>query len=266
MARKPWPTSPLTGLAYIPINALPGFYADDDVDLKNWKRTPGIVTGIKPFELANLDEPDNTPLGSLQAWDPVHQKSIWSVPLLSPTNGGVLATAGGLVFQGQADGVFAVRSADTGALLWSFDGQNGMKAQPISYSVNGTQYVTLVTGFGGPPTAFGPLAARFNWDYRSQKRRILTFALGGSAQLPPRDPVHRDKILDEPSPGHRCEASAGRAHSLLSQLHDVAMASRPWPRRRRAGSAHVAGGAVCHGVCRRGSGWGTARQSHAEVR
>ena len=196
---EPMAYSPLTGLAYIPTNSLPGFYADDDVDLKHWKRTPGIVTGIKPFELPNLDEPDDSPLGSLQAWDPVRQKSMWSVPLLGPINGGVLATAGGLVFQGQADGQFAARAADTGALLWSFDGQNGMKAQPITYSVNGTQYVTIVTGFSGPPTAFGPLAAKFNWDYRSQKRRILTFTLGGSAQLPPRDPVHRDKILDEPS-------------------------------------------------------------------
>jgi quinohemoprotein ethanol dehydrogenase len=196
---EPMAYNPGTGLVYIPTDSLPGFFADDDVDLKHWTRTPGIVTGIKPFELPNLDDADNTPLGSLQAWDPVRNTQAWSVPLLGAINGGVLTTAGDLVFQGQADGKFVARAAQTGASLWSFDAQNGIKAQPISYSVAGKQYITVVTGFGGPPTAFGPLAAQFKWDYRSQKRRILTFALDGIQKLPLRDPSHTNAILDDPS-------------------------------------------------------------------
>lgn len=196
---EPMAFSQSTGLVYIPTNLVPAYFKDDEVDLKNWKRLPGIYTGVKPFELENLEEPDRTPYGALQAWDPVTQRRAWSVPLLFPVNGGVLATAGNLVFQGQADGVFAARDARSGDLLWSFDAQNGLRSQPISYRVGGRQYVTIVTGFAGAGAAFGPAAARLGWNYGDQQRRVLTFALDAKKKLPARTPAQPMAIADDPA-------------------------------------------------------------------
>ena len=98
--------------------------------------------------------------------------------------GGVAVTGGNLVFQGNAQGRFVAYAADTGAVLWSFDAQDGIVGQPVSYKVDGRQLVSVITGFGGIAAALGPQVAQFGWDYRTQRRRVLTFALDGKAVLP----------------------------------------------------------------------------------
>ena len=65
---------------------------------------------------------------ALLAWDPVRQQEAWRVPQDAFGNGGVLATGGGLLFQGTADGRFAAHAPDTGAQLWSYATQNGTGA------------------------------------------------------------------------------------------------------------------------------------------
>jgi quinohemoprotein ethanol dehydrogenase len=94
-----------------------------------------------------------------------------------------MTTAGGLVFQGRIDGTFNAYAAGTGAKLWSFAAQAPVTAPPISYAVNGKQYVTVITGMGTSGSAFGALLP-LPIDYRTQARRILTFAIGGKATLP----------------------------------------------------------------------------------
>jgi quinohemoprotein ethanol dehydrogenase len=115
-----------------------------------------------------------------------------------------MATGGNLVFQGQLDGKFNAYTADKGKLVWSFDAKAPILAPPISYAVAGRQYVTVMTGASGSRTAMGKEFSRFDIDYRTQARRVLTFVVGGKAVLPPRSPSGLKPIDD---PGYGADAA-----------------------------------------------------------
>lgn len=184
---EPMAYSPVTQLVYIPTTELPFHYDYQGIDLKHWHATEHLQTNTGYNALRFKDAPPVAPvaLGNLQAYDPVTQKTVWKVPLSAPYNGGVAVTGGNLVFQGNATGHFVAYDAKSGAPLWDFDAQDGIVGQPISYLVDGHQYITVITGFSGVPAAMGPQVAQYHWDYRTQKRRVLTFKLDGTATLPP---------------------------------------------------------------------------------
>ena len=120
------------------------------------------------------------PSGELLAWNPVEQRAVWraSYPVLP--GGGVLATAGNLVFQGRADGILAAYRATDGKQLWTFDAGTGIMAPPVTYLANGVQYLSVMAGWGGPDGMFNkPKHGKVKPGYG----RILTFALGGTAVL-----------------------------------------------------------------------------------
>jgi quinohemoprotein ethanol dehydrogenase len=104
----------------------------------------------------------------------------------------VLATAGGLVFQGTGDRRFHAYRAQSGERLWSFDVQSGIVAPPVSYEVGGEQYVTVLAGWGG---AFG-LMSGIKPPPGPKRGRVLSFKLGATATLPPVPPP--DPIPDPP--------------------------------------------------------------------
>jgi mono/diheme cytochrome c family protein len=182
---QPMSFSPATGLVYIPAQELPFLYAND----QHFQIRPGgWNTGVDLLALIPPDSPEvqvaikASLKGRLLAWDPVKQKAAWKVEHAGPWNGGVLSTAGNLVFQGTADGHFEAYDARTGELLWSFAAQTGVMAGPISYSLGGRQYVAVVAGYGGAI----PLAlASFDGPQRRPNGRVLVFALDGHATLPP---------------------------------------------------------------------------------
>ena len=129
------------------------------------------------------------PRGELLAWDPVQQREAWRVPLPASQSGGVLATAGNLVFQGRADGLFAAYRASDGEKLWEFDAGTGIMAPPVTYLVDGEQYVSVMAGLGGPEGLFnvpGDGPVKFG------NGRLLTFALGASASFQPRPFGHSE--------------------------------------------------------------------------
>jgi len=95
-----------------------------------------------------------------------------------------MTTGGNLVFQGRIDSHFNAYAADSGKLLWSYDAQAAVIAPPISYSVGGKQYVTVLSGNDTGGSALGVLYQKYPIDYRSQQRRILSFTLDGGASLP----------------------------------------------------------------------------------
>jgi quinohemoprotein ethanol dehydrogenase len=120
------------------------------------------------------------PTGRLVAWDPINQVARWKVDHPVLMGGGVLATAGNLVFQGRSDGLLIAYRATDGARLWEFDAGTGIMAPPVTYLLDGVQYVSLMVGWGGDmglinPPILGPVKPGFG--------RILTFATGGSATL-----------------------------------------------------------------------------------
>jgi quinohemoprotein ethanol dehydrogenase len=104
-------------------------------------------------------------------------------------NAGTLTTAGNLVFQGRADGQLFAYRADDGSVLWTVDLGSGISAAPITYTVDGTQYVSILVGWGGGMPALGTtLPAQHGWAYRVHPRRLVTFAIGGEVELPASPP------------------------------------------------------------------------------
>ena len=194
----PMSYDPRHRIAFIPTLLQPGVYDDRGIDPKTWAFTP--KNAFNPG--VNIDlTPKIAPGGGsseLLAWDVVRQKKLWSVPNPGFWNGGTMATAGNLVFQGHADGTFNAYSSLTGKRLWSFDAQTGVIGPPITYLVKGQQYVTVLSGFGSSGAAFGKAVARFGWEARTQRRRVLTFSLQGKAQLPPPDPRFKAVPVEDP--------------------------------------------------------------------
>lgn len=186
--------SPQTGLVYIPaINSLFEYKSVKNY-LHEWGQwNLGVYTqqqSVSDPILAQLLTSKITQ-GALLAWDPVKQEAAWEVPHKLTWNGGLLATAGGLVFQGAADGDVLAFRADNGEKLWSFNANTGVMAPPVTYTVNGEQYVTILAGWGG---AFG-LIAGLEREVAPPPSRVLTFKLGGSAPALPANPL---KKIHEP--------------------------------------------------------------------
>jgi quinohemoprotein ethanol dehydrogenase len=118
--------------------------------------------------------------GWLSAWDPVAQREAWRVDYSGTGSGGVLATAGNLVVQGTVDDTVAIYRADNGEKLWEVLVNTEPAAGPISYAVDGEQYIAVNAGMHGMARAgFG--AGPVN----RAGGRVLSFKLGGTATLPP---------------------------------------------------------------------------------
>ena len=194
----PMSYSPKTGLVYIPTNNTPQFYMNDP----DWKPgTTGFQLGVDftgggvPADKAIRDATMKAMTGALVAFDPIAGKARWTVPYPSPTNGGTLATAGNLVFQGSATGQFHAYSADTGKPLWSFETQSGVLAAPMTYALDGEQYVAVMVGWGGVWDVSG--GALVTNKLTPNISRLMVFKLGGKAVLSPPPPSAK-RVLDPP--------------------------------------------------------------------
>ncbi len=179
---QPMAFSPDTGLVYLPGRDIPGYYNDQGMDPATWQMGRDGSMGVN---VVASDAPVGAGRGWLVAWDPVKQAAAWRLPLPGISAGGTLATHGGLVFQANAAGEFVAYEATSGRRLWSFDMGVGGNAPPITYSIAGRQYVSVLAGWTGQAMMLGSLSAQHGWVGRTHPRRLLTFALGGSAQLPP---------------------------------------------------------------------------------
>ena len=176
---NPMAYSPATGLVYLPAKTGMQFLHVPD---SKWQYNPdrnnlgrdARYEGPLNAKLAAMPNPT----GALLAWDPVKQRAAWSARYPVAVGGGVLATAGNLVFQGRADGILAAYRATDGKQLWSFDAGTGIMAPPVTYQVDGVQYVSVMVGWGGPDglgndSVWGPVKPGYG--------RMLTFTLGGHA-------------------------------------------------------------------------------------
>ena len=114
----------------------------------------------------------------LTAWDPVARRKVWEVSHRSEVNGGALATAGNLVFQGSGDGALVAYRATDGRMLWESAVGIAVMAPPISYRVDGEQYLAVSVGIGG---SAGLNLTEF--DYQNAGY-VIAWKLGGNASLP----------------------------------------------------------------------------------
>ncbi|WP_116367077.1 PQQ-dependent dehydrogenase, methanol/ethanol family [Parahaliea mediterranea] len=182
----PMSYSPKTGLVYVPAQEIPLVYSSDTEFRYNPR---GWNTGV---ELDKAGMPDDAELrdqflplvkGHISAWDPVKGEERWRIQHDNIWNGGLLSTAGNLIFQGNAEAGFAAYRADTGEELWHTDAQTGVVAAPMTYAVNGEQYIAVAAGWGGAfALAGGDSAARSKGTVSNP--RILVYKLGGKAALP----------------------------------------------------------------------------------
>jgi PQQ-dependent dehydrogenase (methanol/ethanol family) len=181
----PMSYSPKTGLVYFPVMDMPAVYGQPE----QFRYNPGVsntgtdgIAGSLPDAQAERDAFGALVKGRLLAWDPVKQREAWHVEYKGPWNGGTLSTAGNLVFQGTADGKLVAYRANDGTQLWDFTTQTGVVAPPISFEMDGEQYVSVNVGWGG---AFALVFGEYvQAESMPNVSRVLTFKLGGKGALP----------------------------------------------------------------------------------
>jgi PQQ-dependent dehydrogenase (methanol/ethanol family) len=171
---QPMSFNPDTGLVYIPVQENALFFSQDpDFVYEPGQWNTGIWDFSSNDELMEYEWPSD---GHLLAWDPVAQEERWRVPYVNYWNGGTLSTAANLVFQGTATGDFVAYRATDGEALWQSWLGTGIVAAPITYELDGVQYVAVMAGWGG---AFAKKARN--------EGRLYAFAIGGRENLP--DPL-----------------------------------------------------------------------------
>src|SRR5690606_11783535 len=147
---------------------------------------------------------------ALVAWDPVKQEARWKVPLPRHGNGGVLVTAGNLVFEGTTKQTFAAFRATDGEVLWEMPVQSAPVAGPITYELDGVRYVAVNAGWGGGAAQVERSAGIA--EHRAPAR-LLVFKLDGKVQLPPLPPAE-DAAMPEPPPLRASEDTIRRGAGL----------------------------------------------------
>ena len=147
---KDWPSaaySQNTKLVYVPANEnFCGGFTGEKQPL-----VPGqLWLGTKPEDIGLTPAPNADHFGELQAWDPATGKKVWQHDYkTSQLFGAVTATAGDLVLAGGTnDRMFRIFNAKTGELLWEQKTNSGIMAMPMSYEVDGTQYIAVQSGWG----------------------------------------------------------------------------------------------------------------------
>ena len=200
---QPMSVDPNRGIAYFAVQDMAAFYAlpEEFRTTGKWELVPGrmgLGVDFGPFEDSPPRPRDR---GFLKAFDPLTGAEVWSVERAQPYNGGVLATAGGIVFQGGAGGQFAAYDTDDGKLLWEFDTMGDAGSSPITYVIDGVQYVATQAAAG-----------RRN-PYNDG--RLLVFKLGGEVDIPV--PVAPVVDIPAPPPLTATEDQVGRGGRLFFQ-------------------------------------------------
>ena len=186
----PMAYSPDTGLVYIPAQEMSALYVPDkgfEYTKGQWNLGVRIATpedvpaalldpaaGITG-ELIADDPPTSLMSGHLLAWDPVRQQEVWRASYEVPWIGGVLTTRGNLVVHGSPFGMLTAYRADNGEKLWESYTGSGVIAAPITFEVGGTQYIAVMSGWGG---AFGVVGTRSARLAAESEGRIVVYALG----------------------------------------------------------------------------------------
>ncbi|MGH8260711.1 MAG: PQQ-dependent dehydrogenase, methanol/ethanol family, partial [Steroidobacteraceae bacterium] len=205
---NPMAFSPLTGLVYIPAmeqwmtvsRAAPGQFK-----FQLGRTTLGAnFTGYPELRKKLERELEPRDKGYLLAWDPVRQRAAFRIPYPHPGNGGTLATAGNLLVEGTIDKTLAIYRADNGRKLWESPTESVPVAGPISYEVNGRQYIAVNAGWnsaivhgldsGGKPFSVGPARLLV---YTLDARGVTLPPAPPSADIPPPPDTQEPQALVE---------------------------------------------------------------------
>lgn len=179
----PMSRDPVTGYVFLPTQNTSSVYSNSGSMAKNnvgWN----LGQGPSPLPIRNPQDRARsaalTP-SSLIAWDPVTQSPAWRVDYPVYGNSGTLATGGGLVFQGSADGVFHAYGTDDGLEYWSREVGDAILGGPVTYELDGEQYVLALAGQGGAiPLTMGLMSGN---GPRYMNGRLIAFKLGATGEL-----------------------------------------------------------------------------------
>jgi alcohol dehydrogenase (cytochrome c) len=164
----PMAFSQRTGNFYVPSNEWGMDIWNEPISYKKGAAYLGAGFTIKPIFESHI--------GSLKAIQPETGEIKWDFQNEAPLWGGVMTTAGGLVFFGTPEGEFIALDDETGEKLWSFQTGSGIVGQPVTFEMDGEQYVTVVSGWGGAvPLWGGEVAKKVN--YLNQGGTVWTFKL-----------------------------------------------------------------------------------------
>jgi quinohemoprotein ethanol dehydrogenase len=192
---QPMSYSPQTGLVYIPAQEAPLIYAqqkDFKYSEKSWNTGADLAKLGLPDDKAVREQLGKIVRGHISAWNPVTQKEVWRVQHDNMWNGGLLSTAGNLVFQGNSAGEFVAYRADDGTRLWSTPAHTGIVAAPIAYAIDGQQYIAIAAGWGGAyALVSGELGTRSKGAVNNS--RVLVYKLDGKKQIPMPATVERPR-------------------------------------------------------------------------
>jgi quinohemoprotein ethanol dehydrogenase len=261
---NPMSYSPQTHLVYIPVIDVPTIWVDLLHNGSKVKYIEGYFTdqGLIPDSTYDSKDatrvygpvPDETAIKAMRhvnpvrelirAWDPVAGKVVWEHETSSGirgNDGGVMSTAGNLVFQGRGSGEMWVYAADTGKVLKVIKTGSHIMAAPMTYAVNGDQYVAVQTGYGGTSIAVGPIPPSSAALKYQNTNRIIAFKLGGGAV--PTPPPRTEPILEKPPQQKATQAQIDAGEIVFiaqcSRCHQLGPSSTPDLRRLNDG-LHVA--------------------------
>jgi quinohemoprotein ethanol dehydrogenase len=238
---QPMSYSPRTGLVYIPVKEAGAIWTMPEQAFEyqkgginshavylfpapgEWGLDSALAQTLPPIEGLLRDQPDTTIRGYLRAWDPVKQELAWERETSGPwegsphafwNGGGLMSSAGNLLFQGRGTGRFVVLNALTGEELHSIDVGSGMMAAPMSYQIDGIQYVAILTGVGGGNgNDYVPGMAAYTYGNQG---RLVVFRLGGG-EVPKRVEVEREEagLTEPPLPRRGNDAQVAEGSALF---------------------------------------------------
>jgi PQQ-dependent dehydrogenase (methanol/ethanol family) len=196
----PMAYNPARRLVYVPTQDVPFVHGDDgafEFQAGYWNTGTELSLASAPDDPAVMQQLASMMSAQLIAWDPVEQREVWRYQHVGPWNGGTLATAGDLVFQGSLIGEMAAYDAGSGERLWQFDAQTGIAAAPMTYAIDGQQHVAVAAGWG---TVFALTGGEGTAALKLKNHsRILAFKLGGEASLPAPPATPLPLIAEPPS-------------------------------------------------------------------
>ncbi len=173
--QMPMAYSPQTGLFYVPANEWGMEIWNEPITYKKGAAYLGAGFTIKTI--------NDDYIGAMRAIDPKTGKIVWEVKNGAPLWGGVLTTAGNLVFWGTPEGLLKAADAKTGKIVWEFQTGSGVVAPPITWMQNGEQYVSVVSGWGGAvPLWGGDVAKKVN--YLEQGGMVWVFKVPKAGSAP----------------------------------------------------------------------------------
>jgi quinohemoprotein ethanol dehydrogenase len=227
-----------------------GIFPDESYDAADLKRLYGPLP-----QLGELKAERKVKLVRelIRAWDPIAGKIVWEHETSSGMrgyDGGVMSTAGNLVFQGRGSGGLWVYAADTGKVLRIIETGSHIMAAPTAYAVKGEQYVAVQVGYGGTGIAEGPVPPQSAVNKYENTSRLIALKLGGGAVPPP--PARIEEPFEKPpeQTATKAEIDAGEVEftSECSRCHALGINATPDLRRLNAGLHAEFKDIVLHGL------------------